>query len=586
MLKNPLRYFYLGIFALVLIFSHDGFAQKRKKKDKSKDQIEKADTAFQSGNKNDEAEFFFIEAMKHFMLEDYEKALKYFEKVIELKPEVAAAHFKIADIYLIQGNTKAALPHAKKALELDNQNKSYYLLIARIYEFQQDFQKAANVLQNLLQNIKGAEEHLFDLALIQTFLEDYEGALESYQKVEDYFGVSPEIVQQKQRLLLRINRLDEAIAEGDKLIENFPNEKELVYDQIKLLMSNDRKTEAKRIIYKLLNDDPDNPEAMILMSDIFRAEDKIDSANMMINKAFVNPKLDVESKLAIISNLLRFAFNEKDKSGIMDLTETLSTSYPNESRVQAFMGDILLNYQEKEKALNAYKKAIKLDDSDLLIWTNIVLLHFEFEEYDSVIKYSSAALEIFPNQGRLWFMEGLGYYSKSDFSGAKGSLETALKYVLEENAMRSDILSTLGDTYNNLEEYSNSDKMYEEALSINPFNEHVLNNYSYFLSLRNENLNKALEMCEKLMISHDDNPTYLDTYAWVLYKLERYEDALKAIEKAIDGTSSGVIYEHYGDILYKLERKDEAMAAWNKAGEFEDASDLIQKKLRDQKLYE
>ncbi len=581
--RNNFQYFFICFFCLILIFANATEAQKRKKK---KDKIDKIDKNFSEGDLDAEAEFYFVEAMRHLMLEDYDKAKKYFEKVLEIKPDLPAANYKIADLYLMQGKPRDALPYAKKALEFDDQNKAYYLLLARIYEFEQDFQKAANTLKTLLVKVKGAEEHYFDLALIQTYLEDYSGALETYSKIQEVFGASAEVIQQKQRLLLKLNRLDEAIAEGEELIEAFPNEREYAYDLIKLLLSNDKKKEALKRLNSILEEDPDNPEALILMSDIYRSEEKLDSANLMLNKAFYNQSLDSESKMAIISNLMRFSYSEDEKNSLLRLTEILTESHPEDGRVQAFRADILLNYQEKELALEAYKKAIQLDDSELLIWTNIVLLHFEMEDYDSVNHYASKALELFPNQGRLWFMDGLGYYSKNDYKSARNSLEMAEKYIVDKSAMRSDILSTLGDTYNNLEMFEKSDAVYEEALSINPNNEHVLNNYSYYLSLREEDLDKAEEMCEKLMQMSPENSTYLDTYAWVLYKLKKYDQALKYIEKAVIDSESGVVHEHYGDILFQLGRKDEALEAWKKASEFEDASEEIDRKIRDQKLYE
>ncbi|QNL22311.1 tetratricopeptide repeat protein [Hyphobacterium sp. CCMP332] len=583
MQRNNFAYFFICFFCLILIFANGAEAQKRRKK---KDKIDKIDKDFSEGDLDAEAEFYFVEAMRHLMLEDFDKAQKYFEKVLEIKPDLPAANYKIADLYLMQGKPRDALPYAKKALEFDNQNKAYYLLLARIYEFEQDFQKAANTLKELLSKVKGAEEHYFDLALIQTYLEDYSGALETYGKIQEVFGASAEVIQQKQRLLLKLNRLDEAIAEGEELIEAFPNEREYAYDLVKLLLSNDKKKEALQRLNAILDEDPDNPEALILMSDIYRSEEKLDSANLMLNKAFYNQSLDSESKMAIISNLMRFSYSEEEKNSLLRLTEILTESHPEDGRVQAFRADILLNYQEKDLALEAYKKAIKLDDSELLIWTNIVLLHFEMEEYDSVNHYASKALELFPNQGRLWFMDGLGYYSKNDFKSARNSLEMAEKYIVDKTAMRSDILSTLGDTYNSLEMFEESDAVYEEALSINPKNEHVLNNYSYYLSLREEDLDKAEEMCEKLMQMSPDNSTYLDTYAWVLYKLKKYDEALKYIEKAVIDSESGVVHEHYGDILFQLGRKDEALEAWKKAKEYEDASEEIDKKIRDRKLYE
>lgn len=585
MLKKIIRFSLVLTILFLTLGEGDAFAQKKRKKKKDKkDKTEQVESSLK--DTQTETEFYFIEGMKYFMLEEYDKAKKYFEQVIERDPNAAAAHYKIADLYLIQGQAREAMPYAKKALELNPQNKAYYLILARIYEFQQDFQKAANVLRELLANVEGVEEHYYDLALIQTYLEDYEGALETYQQVIDFFGPSAEVMQQRQRLMLSLNRLDDAIEEGEKIIEAFPNEQDYVFDQVKLLISNDRKDEAMTSLNGILKEDPENPQALILLSDVYRSENKTDTANALLEKAFMNPKLNVETKINIISNLMRFSFSDEDQESIVRLADALARTYPEDSRALAFKGDVLLNFQRKEEAVAAYKKAVKLDDSALMIWTNIVLLYFEFEEYDSVNHYAAQALEIFPNQGRLWFMDGLGYYSKSDYKSAKKSLEMAAKYILEEGAMRNDILSTLGDTYNSLQEFEKSDSVYEEALKMNPYNEHVLNNYSYFLSLRGENLDKALEMCETLMKKAGDNSTYLDTYAWVLFKLGRYEDALEQIQKAVVDSESGVVHEHYGDILYKLGRVDEALEAWKKAKGFDDTSDLIDKKISEGKYYE
>lgn len=580
MTKNKLNLIFILIIGTLFLVSHPGEAQFwKRKKEKNTRTIKSKDLKTQS-------EFYFIEGMRYFVLEDYDKAKTNFEKVLDIDPNLAAAHYKIADLYLIQGQADKAMPFAKKALELDSKNKAYYLILARIYEFQQDYQRAALTLKELIENVEGGEEHYFDLALIQTYLEDYEGALETYDKVLEYFGPSSDVMQQKQRLLLRLNRLDEAVKVGQNMISSFPEEKELVYDQIRLLIANDREKEARTILNEKLEESPNSPEALILLSDLYRSEGKIDSANVQLNKAFQSPGINLESKMAIVTNLMRYSFGEDEQKSLLRLTEIINEMHPEESRAKTFQADVLLNFQKKEEALDTYKKVIQMDQSSLMVWTNIVLLHFEFGDYDSVTYYSKQALEYFPNQGRLWFMNGLGYYSLNDYQNAVKGLEQAEKFELENQTMRSDILSTLGDTYNSLEQFEKSDEAYEAALEINPDNEHVLNNYSYFLSLRNENLEKAQAMCEILMTISPDNSTYQDTYAWVLYKLGDYKKALTLIEKAIKDTNSGVVMEHHGDILYKLGRREEALESWKKAAEFEDASDLIDKKINDKVLYE
>jgi tetratricopeptide (TPR) repeat protein len=111
----------------------------------------------------------------------------------------------------------------------------------------------------------------------------------------------------------------------------------------------------------------------------------------------------------------------------------------------------------------------------------------------------------------------------------------------------------------------------------------VLNNYAYYLSLRNENLDRAKEMAMKSVELDPYNSNNLDTYAWVLYKLEDYKNALEWIKKAYNnsGGASGVVLEHYGDILIKLGKKDEALKYWKLAREKTDYSEYLDGKIKD-----
>ena len=122
----------------------------------------------------------------------------------------------------------------------------------------------------------------------------------------------------------------------------------------------------------------------------------------------------------------------------------------------------------------------------------------------------------------------------------------------------------------------------------NPNNAIVLNNYSYYLSLRKFNLEKAQKMSYKCNELEPNNGTYQDTYAWILYCLEDYDNARLWIEKALKngGDKSAVIIEHYGDILFKLGEKKEAIDQWKKAKLIDSGSELLDKKIKNEDLFE
>ena len=83
------------------------------------------------------------------------------------------------------------------------------------------------------------------------------------------------------------------------------------------------------------------------------------------------------------------------------------------------------------------------------------------------------------------------------------------------------------------------------------------------------------------------NPTYLDTYGWVLFEQGSYLMAKIYIEKAIEYSKedpSSDIHEHYGDVLYMSGDMEGAMREWLKAKELGSESEELNEKLKSGKL--
>jgi Tfp pilus assembly protein PilF len=200
--------------------------------------------------------------------------------------------------------------------------------------------------------------------------------------------------------------------------------------------------------------------------------------------------------------------------------------------------------------------------------------------------HTDRALELFPNQSSLWFYNGVAHLLKKQPTKGVKALEHGRKLVVNNPEQLGQFDAQLGDAYHELHEYEKSDAAYEAALVSDPNNIQVLNNYSYFLSLRGEKLDRAKQMSGKVVKQFPDNDTYLDTYAWVLYKQKDYAGARATLEKALQTSKDGSVIEHYGDVLFQLGEKDKAMAEWQRAHKAGGTSDQLERKLKDHKLYE
>jgi len=245
-------------------------------------------------------------------------------------------------------------------------------------------------------------------------------------------------------------------------------------------------------------------------------------------------------------------------------------------------------YQDgrQEEAVNYYLRAVRLKPANYSVWQNILNVEAELNRYDSLTIHAESALEFFPNQALLYYFAGTGYLIKKDYKKAVRSLETGKRFTSDPNLL-TVFYGQLGDAFNGLEETEKSYKAYDKALENKADNDHVLNNYSYFLSLEKKELDKALEMSSALVKKFPENATYLDTHGWVLYVRGEFKEAKKFIEKAVLlNDEDGTVIEHYGDVLFQLGNVEEAIVEWEKALQKGEASELLEKKIADRKLYE
>ncbi len=125
---------------------------------------------------------------------------------------------------------------------------------------------------------------------------------------------------------------------------------------------------------------------------------------------------------------------------------------------------------------------------------------------------------------------------------------------------------------------------FREALAIQPDQPLVLNYLGYSLVEKHEDLDEALAMIEKATKAEPEDGYITDSLGWVLYRLGRYQEAVKPMLRAVELTPDDpIINDHLGDVLWMVGRKREAEFQWRRALSFGPAEDLDMDRVR-QKL--
>ena len=535
------------------------------------------------------ATYAFFNAMKEKMTGNPEKAAELFSQTLRDDSKNDAAMYHLAEIFNDNKKYGDALFFAKQAATLKPENPWYQLLLADCYRNNGKIEESTAVFHKLTKQYPTNAEYLFeesDLLLMQNKLSD---AIRLYDQIENIMGVTPELIQQKEKLYLKLGDVKGAAGEIEKLIKTDPANIEYYSILVDLYSANGMKAEMQQTIARMQKIDPDNPNVALSLAEQLRSEGKTQESFEQLKKAFQSPKLASGIKISILTSYLPLVKDNPDMmSQAFELSRLLSETAPEESNAQAVYGDFLGMNNKQTEAREQYRKAVKLDKNNLQAWQQLLFLEIDLKDYTALESESEEAKSLFSDQSFLYLLNGIAKSQNKKYEEAAKTFVTGSKMVVDNNDQLIEFYTNLGDVYNTLKKFEDSDKYFGKAYQLDSANITVLNNWAYFLSLRKENLAKAAYMSDKANVLSPGNPSYEDTYAWILFVKGEYSEAKKWIDKAIHdgGATNGTIIEHAGDIEFKLGNMNEAVELWKKAKATGDHSEQIDRKINDRSYYE
>jgi tetratricopeptide (TPR) repeat protein len=534
-------------------------------------------------------EYLFFNAGKDKIIGNYEAAANGYAQCIKLDQSKPTPYYELSNIFAIMGKDAQALELAQQAYVLAPQNFWFGLNYGQLLLKNRKNDKAADVFEKMAKRNPDKPELFVEWGNALLMAGKTNDALKVYGQVEKLVGVNEDISLQKQKVYLSQGNMDKAIGEIKKLVDAFPQEPKYYGMLAEMYQQKGMEEKAVEVFNKIFAFDPDNPFVHLSLSDYYSRKGDTKKAFSHLDKAFSNPALDIDTKVKIM--LSYYVVTEKNpeyKEEAFTLVQKLVSTHPNEAKSYSIYGDFLLRENNYPEARNQFRKAVELENDKFVIWNQLLLLESELQDFEAMDKESAEAIELFPMQPSLYLFSGIANLQKRQYEKAIEMLELGAGLVVDNKPLKGQFFSSLGDAYYKKGNHELSDKYYEKALQIEPDNIYVLNNYAYYLSLRNEKLDRAAEMSKRSNGLVPNSASFLDTYGWILYRQGKFSEAKKYIEKAMEsgGASNGVILEHYGDILFQLNEPQKALEYWEKAKTAGGGSEFLDKKIKEKKLIE
>lgn len=547
---------------------------------------EKKNISIQDRRKN---ATLFIEATKEKNVGNIEKAIGLFKEGLEYDPYDAASMYELARLYLLKENLVDATLYGEKSIAIDTLNSWYKQLLSNIYKFDNKLEKSKNVLEDLVRQNPRKVDFLEDLAFTYVQLGQDKKAIETLNLIERKLGINEQLSVQKQKLYQNLKNGDAAVEEIEKLINEFPYEIRYYAMLAELSLQNNLKPKALWAYSKIKELEPDNAYINISLSDFYLKSGDSLKAFEELKLGFANTKLEVDSKIQILLSYYTVEQIFGDNNDHADeLVSILVSKYPLNQRVLSIKSEILYRSQKYPEAKKILLKILEIDSTQYSIWEQLLIIESGLGDIEILNAHSQKLIKQFPLQAIPYLFGGIAKFQLNDFESAYKLFKDGIKLVVNNLPLKIQFYSFIGDTSHELDKIEESDQAYETVLQLDPENALVLNNYAYYLSLRSENLERAKEMSFKAVELDPENASNIDTKAWVLYKLEEFEEAKIWIKKAleVDNNPSAEVLEHYGDICFQLNEKRKAIKYWKKALKAGEGSEYLMQKIKEKKLYE
>ncbi len=541
-----------------LVFSCSLFARSPRADAKNKKTLPRAE----------QASLFYLEGIKSNVLEgDSARAKAWFKKVLEIDSTHSPSLYELASLTALD-QPEEALQYSLKANAIDTANTWYKMQLGRLLIATQRYDSALTLYDQLIRMNPNDPDNYRLKALLYDQLDQPEKALEVLETAENRFGIIELLASHKLQLLLNTQQFDRAMAEARMLVETFPYNEDNYVVLAELYAMMNMNNLAQENYDKALSINPNSMRALASLNDFYKRQNDNVRFLETASKLFRLKEFPLETKLKFYEELFQnpsFVRNNFIQMG--ELVRTLAITYPEDLRTLDLYARYLIAGGSIEQALQLYKSHVTDSIPQKQIFNDIIGMEAYLKRADSVDKYTTIALERFPEDAELRLQKAsVTAYMLEKPQEAVPLFEEALKYA-KTDSLRSVIYGAIGDNYHTLGDDRKCFKAYDKGMKLDTTNVSIYNNYSYFLSLRNERLDKALEWAQKAVRLDPNNPTFLDTYAWVLYQLGRYEEARIPMRQAIslDSDNNKELYVHYGDILYKLGDRFMASYYWKKA---------------------
>ncbi|MBO3700804.1 lipopolysaccharide assembly protein LapB [Roseivirga sp. E12] len=577
----------LLLFCMTLLMPFEGTAQRKKKE--AEVNLKEELTPYERAN----SEFLMIEAQKFFLIEDYKRSLAFLEKALEVDEENHAAHFKMAEVHLIEGEHTKGLTAIDKAIELQQGNKYYYVLAAQLQKASQNLAGAAQYYELMIENAKDFNAYLIEITEVYEGLNQLDKALAVLdQPEENGEGLSFDQKSRRIDLLIKANKNEAAIDYLSQLFVENPKNNEVLYKYAYTLTSNGKVEESIGILEQ--NDLKTN-ELILLLVENYQRSGATSKQKDLVLSIYSDPEASLSMKTLLLGQWA-FSNDQGSQSTLIDSLQTImNTDYPDEPLVIENGGLLYTKLaqtaadeqktQYENKAINYFKRLTKLRPGDFQVWNKVLAYEYQQEDWEKLAASSEEALDLFPNQAVFYIYLASANQGLKEFDEAEALLKQAGRMALANELLKSQILGKQALLALAMDKEAEAIDLFEQSINLSQPHPESIAHYADLLATSDPE--KGINLINSVINSPFKNLQFIRIKAKALFNLKNYSEANTILTEGLNEFTSqqnGKTLELSGDILFKLNLIDEALVQWKTAQRLGNTSEKLDQKIENKQF--
>ena len=529
-------------------------------------------------------EYFFHQAQMANVLGNWDEVLDFLRFLYAIDPTNPDVLIELGKFFVLLGEEEYALDLFRRAVYFAPNHYEYNLELAKLSLHLGFVQEALDIYNRLLQLYPDRMETLFNLSQLFADQEEWQKAIDALNIIEENIGIVEEVTINKMHFYLMMENSEGAINTLRAIAEEYPHDPRFLVLIGDLYLYGDEYERALVYYEKAREMAPYYPLVIFSLVRFHGHTGNITATQAVLLNAITSPTAAIEHKIEFLGLYISILhYGREDLRNTDALFQTLFEQHPDATEINFVYANVLMMQERVEEAIEHFEIFTQANPENPAGHDSLLRIAIENEDTDKIIAIATEALRYVPGVPQFYFSLSVAKFDQGLYAEAQAVLKDALLYAeFPSPRIKSMFLGQIADLYHRLDNMEAAFEYYGKALELNPMNLHVLNNYAYFLALERRDLDRAERMSAITIREEPTNPTFLDTYGWVLFQQGMYNLARVYLEQAMRYSAdepNATIAEQYGDVLYRTGNPERALEMWIKARELGGDSEELNRKI-------